>query len=545
MQTIMYHNSSGSEAYSGNLKRKEIHRAISLHPVKKYKNLYRIDNYMTQLLIQDRKFDIVKIEREILRTESLIRQTNFPRKIFNQSELEKSQILGQPPGLSKSVIRSEAEIIHWEFIQRSQFSALSANPRRKIDASLKEGLDDVIREVMEIINMYSKERGRVIDFKELLYGYHRMNPVFGSDYILDMLLVFKKYRGRKMTVPVRRHAYLQQQFTGDAEMAFREVYEGEEVPPGQEREGTKRNPSGIKETFEMGLMKISENLPSIIFPSAEGDSKRINDKLINFILPLSGRFEVFRRFISNFEDVCLKNNENVALIVVLFPSDKENTVQNVLDSIKSLQNKYSYARIVAVPVFDNFSRANALSIGASQVSEPRDLLFFIDVDIVFKSECLRRIRTNTVRGKSVYFPIVYSEYDPEIVYNKKISPSHFNFTDVTGYWRQYGFGIGSVYKSDLLKVGGFNTDIKGWGKEDVDLFDKFIATAANTTIFRSVDLGMVHVFHVVDCDLTLEAQQLKMCKATRADTYGSVKQLSEYYNNNRLKIDTIFHLTAS
>ena len=46
MQTIFYHNSSGQNAFTGNLKKKEVHRAITLHPVKKHENLYRINNYM-------------------------------------------------------------------------------------------------------------------------------------------------------------------------------------------------------------------------------------------------------------------------------------------------------------------------------------------------------------------------------------------------------------------------------------------------------------------------------------------------------------------
>jgi len=62
--------------------------------------------------------------------------------------------------------------------------------------------------------MYSKQRGRVIEYREILYGYHRVSPQYGADYILDLLLVYKKYRGHKMTIPVRRHVYLQQQFTG-------------------------------------------------------------------------------------------------------------------------------------------------------------------------------------------------------------------------------------------------------------------------------------------------------------------------------------------
>lgn len=46
MQTILYHNSSGHEAFTGNLKQKEVHRAITLHPVKQHSHMYRIHNYM-------------------------------------------------------------------------------------------------------------------------------------------------------------------------------------------------------------------------------------------------------------------------------------------------------------------------------------------------------------------------------------------------------------------------------------------------------------------------------------------------------------------
>lgn len=46
MQTILYHNSSGRDAFTGNLKQKEVHRAITLHPVKQHDHMYRIHNYM-------------------------------------------------------------------------------------------------------------------------------------------------------------------------------------------------------------------------------------------------------------------------------------------------------------------------------------------------------------------------------------------------------------------------------------------------------------------------------------------------------------------
>jgi len=46
MQTILYHNSSGRDAFTGNLKQKEVHKAITLHPVKQHTHMDRIHNYM-------------------------------------------------------------------------------------------------------------------------------------------------------------------------------------------------------------------------------------------------------------------------------------------------------------------------------------------------------------------------------------------------------------------------------------------------------------------------------------------------------------------
>lgn len=46
MQNILYHNKSGSDAYAGPLKQQEVHRAITLHPVKNHTHLYRLHSYI-------------------------------------------------------------------------------------------------------------------------------------------------------------------------------------------------------------------------------------------------------------------------------------------------------------------------------------------------------------------------------------------------------------------------------------------------------------------------------------------------------------------
>lgn len=386
-----------------------------------------------------------------------------------------------------------------------------------------------------MINQYSRQRGRVIEYQDLLYGYFRLNPLHGANYILDMLLKYKKYRGRKMTVPVRRHAYLQQQFSG---IEIREVFNNEEVKENAEEELKESalkilDDNPFKDVIETSISKIKEQFPIL---NLENNEPNINRKIINFILPLSGRYETFLRFIKNYEEVCLKTGEKTALVILLFRS-QDNSSNRTMEYVSNLEMKYPEESIKVIPVNDDFARAMALEIGTAYCKDDEyNILFFIDVDMIFTRQTLERIRLNTVRDKQVYFPIVYSEFDPSVVYNNKNiteSPTHYLINADTGYWRQFGFGIASLYKKDFKKVGGFDTSIRGWGKEDVDLYDKFIQFASNLTIFRSVDPNLVHVFHIVDCDPNLEPTQLKMCKGTRKDTYGSVHQLAQFIYSNK------------
>ncbi len=169
-------------------------------------------------------------------------------------------------------------------------------------------------------------------------------------------------------------------------------------------------------------------------------------------------------------------------------------------------------------------------------------MFFIDVDILFTSDFMLRARLNTIEFKQVYYPIVYSEYDPDdsieaikVLTDKaehkskntkrqRTRSSHFGLDADNGYWRQFGFGIVAVYGSDLKRVGGFDTSIVGWGKEDVDLYEKFIHS--NMTVFRSIDPGLIHIFHKIECDASLASEQMIMCMGSKATSIASQRVLA-------------------
>ncbi|KAG8292050.1 hypothetical protein J6590_047952 [Homalodisca vitripennis] len=547
MVNVFYHNYTEKTAFTGPLKSKSVHDAVTLHPIKQPQYMYRLHNYIQSLRVRDLLQQRVGLYRELVYMASLVNKS-VDRVLQSRSAscdscVIEAPLLGVELSLNQYQPKISEEVLTWDFISKSLYSDKNLNPRRRPEKALYVGIEDAVREVMDLINVNADQKGREIDFKELLYGYFRMNPIHGSDYIFDLLLTYKKFRGHKMTVPVRKHVYLHQAFTA---IEIRETFEMEDIlniVPYTEVEmdviTEELTATGLRQPLEAGFLRLGQTAQgTALQPPTSVDKKGvydITDKLINFILPLSGRHTTFLRFIENFESICLKSKEKVTLTVVLFPNDRENSFNETISIINRLQEKYVYTRITVLPVNETFARALALEYGAAHVTEPDDLLFFIDVDMIFNAEALLRIRLNTVRGKRVYFPIVFSQYDPRIVYNTLESPAHFRISQDTGYWRQFGFGITSLYKTDLRRVGGFDTSIKGWGKEDVDLFDKFVAIAENVTIFRAADPGLVHVFHMVECDPNLTETQLEMCKNTRASTYGSQAHLAQIFCRDREK----------
>src|SRR6218665_586710 len=377
---------------------------------------------------------------------------------------------------------------------------------------------------MDMINRNSRQKGRAIDFKEILYGYSRVNPLHRPDYILDLLLVYKKFKGkRKMTVPVRRHAYLQQSFL---EVEFKE--EGLPTIP-QLKQLLYRNPApDVLEVEKMSQLREKD-------AALEGDWEKAIEGIlytrVNFVLPLCGRYKTFLQFMHNFEDVCLKKNENVSLIVMLFRSDQDDRSEETISYVHTLQEKYPDFKLKVVSMQGTFSRGAALQRGSAMCKE-NDLLFFIDVDMYVHPGTLQRIRLNTLQGKSLYYPIVFSQYDPQLVCEKDNSsvcsprPTPFAFDSQSGSWRLFGYGIASMFNSDFRRVGGFDLDIKGWGKEDVGLAEKFIAF--NMSVFRSADVGLVHIFHSKMCDPNLDPAQYQMCLGSKAASYASTEKLANF-----------------
>ncbi|KAL4660762.1 chondroitin sulfate synthase 1-like [Arapaima gigas] len=511
MQQLFYENyEPNKKGYLSDLHNSKIHRAITLHPNKSPPHQYRLHSYLLSQQIAELRHRTVRLHREIVQTS---------RYMGSSSDVRKEDLqLGAAPSFMRFQPRQRQDVLEWDFLTGKYVysPAEGQPPRRGMDAPQKVALEDIVLQVMEMINSNAKTRGRVIDFKEIQYGYRRVNPMYGAEYVLDLLLLYKKHKGKTMTVPVRRHAYLQQTFS---RIQFRE----EEEIDAQSLVSRINQDSGSL-TFLSNSLKM---LVPFKFSGTSSDHKEPKEKQINILVPLAGRYEIFIRFMANFEKVCLVPNQNVKLLVLLFSTDNDIERVKQIELMREYHIRYPKAELEIQSVSGPFSRALALEIGSSHFSND-SLLFYCDVDLLFTVDFLNRCRANTVLGQQTYFPIIFSQYDPKVVYAGKVpGDNHYVFTSKTGLWRQYGFGIVCVYKGDLVRVGGFDVSIQGWGLEDVDLFNKFVQSGIG--LFRSTDTGIVHVHHPVVCDPNLDPKQYKMCLGSKASSHGSTQQLAELW----------------
>ncbi|CAG5112275.1 Oidioi.mRNA.OKI2018_I69.chr2.g6506.t1.cds [Oikopleura dioica] len=239
----------------------------------------------------------------------------------------------------------------------------------------------------------------------------------------------------------------------------------------------------------------------------------IDEITVNIIVPLTGRSDALHRFMKTYSSLVKHHHELLNLIIVDFPASNAE-FEALKDELKNYQEKISNTEIKLLREHGEFSRGKGLQTGA-QACEHDDLLFFCDIDMVFNTETLRHIRQFTVQGEVAFYPTVFSKYDPASTLKK----GNFHISEREGFWREYGFGMVSLYQADFLESGGFDQSLHGWGLEDVHLVTNFVAKGKD--IMRANAASLVHPWHPKFCAEDLSQTQRDSCFRTRASHIAS------------------------
>ncbi|XP_075955282.1 chondroitin sulfate N-acetylgalactosaminyltransferase 1-like [Anarhichas minor] len=268
----------------------------------------------------------------------------------------------------------------------------------------------------------------------------------------------------------------------------------------------------------------------------KSESVDTRSMLINIIVPLSKRPDTFRQFINNFREVCIQQDGRVHLTVVYFGRDQIDQVKAMLDQTT---RETRFRSFTLIQLNEEFSRGRGLDVGARAWRRSQNvLLFFCDVDIHFTADFLTSCRLNAEPGKKVYYPVLFSQYNPSIIYsNQTRLPSvqqQLVMRKDTGFWRDFGFGMTCQYRSDFLNIGGFDRNIKGWGLEDVHLYRKYLHS--KLMVIRCPSRGLFHLWHEKNCADELPPDKYKMCMQTKAMSEASHGQLGELLFKREIEV---------
>ena len=386
MQIIFYHNFSGEINVNNPVFETVMRNAITLHPVKVSQTMYllhRLDQYARH---ENTRLALSQLHRDIANGNNLdATSLNRDTKENESKDRKNNDSLGVSLTQQFADCQSErSQVVQFNYINKSVYTPHHSNPRHQLESHYRMAMDSNIITLMYLINQFSSKNRRVIEFKRVYYGYVRVNK-YGIAFIIDLLMDYKQYQGKKMIIPVRRHTYALQ--------TFGKPY--------------------IREVGNVGEFET-----------------------VNVIVPLSGRMGPFKRFIANFVRV-YQVDKRISLAFVLFPDASESSAE--FTQTKEIINEQLRARIPIriAQLGGHFSRAAALQRGAALFTKD-SLLLFLDVDVAFTHESIERVRRNTQHGSQVYYLIVFSQYDPKFVPNASVDS--VRISDKAGYFRQFGYG---------------------------------------------------------------------------------------------------------
>ena len=197
---------------------------------------------------------------------------------------------------------------------------------------------------------------------------------------------------------------------------------------------------------------------------------------VHIALSLKNQGPFLRYFIENMERIYRETKEeNFGFIVVDFSSEDIDVEQAVK---RSLVPHKKFVRMEG-----RYERASSLNMALSVVENENDIVYTCDLHMELPNDIVDSIRRHTFQGISGCSPVVFRLDCGRTLFR----PS--------GYWEEVGYGLFSMYKSDWVKIGSWDSSTykDKWGGEDWELVDRFLSKGY--FMDRIMHSGLLHFFH--------------------------------------------------
>ena len=470
----MYENQK--TAYHGDLDEAKINKALTLHPVKDPAYIFRLHyHFLSRKLFKlhhhrHRTNGILSITKRIISDQIL------PKTFAKRSR--NTEFYLQANGSSE---------LAWEHLaQNGHFTSFRMfdlkNTKSDIHLHKGTGMRDALAQIMRELNGQYRKKSTLkpkseITLKRINYGYLRVNPKYGVQYQFSLSI--------KLPLDPVRFPWFHQ------------------IPPTMSH-----------------LAQMNQG-----FSAIQGRILDVSRGTMNIVVPLREKYNELRSFAASLKEAFLAEAGQIAVLIVYFP--ESSSPKKHIQHINELKLEFPETKFVWLEIPGEFNRARALQKGADYLGEDA-LMFFSDIDLVFQKEFVYRCRDNTIKAKQVYMPFMFGQYNPAIAYFNKSRPeTNFAYAKPDGRWRIYSYGPVCIYGSDVMAVGGLNTNIRGWGKEDTDFADRVVKH--NLKVFRAPDKAIVHVYHDhVPCDESLAEDQRDDCEKATLATYAPAREAVDY-----------------